>query len=137
MLAAQPIVIKEIRPPTKVIGDIFGQYVDLMRFFDIWKSPSDNGDIHAFDYVFLGNYVDKGSWSLEVICMLFALKLKYPKQIILLRGNHEDRYVNKYLGFGEECAKRLGEDINESHSVFAKINDAFDQMPLAAIISDK
>ena len=119
-------MIKEIRPPTKVIGDIFGQYVDCMRFFDIWKSPSDNGDIHAFDYVFLGNYVDKGAWSLETVCMLFALKLKYPKQIILLRGNHEDRNVNKYLGFGEECTKRLGEDINDSHSVFAKINDAFD-----------
>ena len=62
ILAAQPIVIKEIRPPVKVFGDIHGQYVDLMRFFDIWKAPNDsiNGDIHAFDYLFLGNYVDKG-----------------------------------------------------------------------------
>jgi hypothetical protein len=53
-------VIKEIRPPTKIIGDIHGQYIDLMRFFDIWKAPIDTGDIHAFDYLFLGNYVDKG-----------------------------------------------------------------------------
>jgi diadenosine tetraphosphatase ApaH/serine/threonine PP2A family protein phosphatase len=137
ILAAQPIVIKEVRPPTKIIGDIHGQYIDLMRFFDIWKAPIDQGDIHAFDYVFLGNYVDKGQWSLEVICLLFVLKLKFPKQIILLRGNHEDRHVNKYLGLGDECAKRLGEDINDPNSVFAKINDAFDQMPLAAIINDK
>ena len=79
ILAAQPIVIKDIRPPVKVIGDIHGQYVDLMRFFDIWKTPEDSGDIHAFDYLFLGNYVDKGQYSLEVICLLFALKLKYPK----------------------------------------------------------
>lgn len=79
ILAAQPIVIKEIRPPVKIVGDLHGQYVDLMRFFDIWKAPTDAGDIHAYDYLFLGNYVDKGHYSLEVICLLFALKLKYPK----------------------------------------------------------
>ena len=79
ILAAQPIVVKEIRPPVKIIGDLHGQYNDLMRFFDIWKAPCDTGDIHAYDYLFLGNYVDKGEYSLEVICLLFALKLKYPK----------------------------------------------------------
>jgi hypothetical protein len=108
-----------------------------MRFFDIWKAPTDSGDIHGFDYVFLGNYVDRGAYSLEVICLLMALKLKYPKQIFLLRGNHEDRNVNKYLGFGEECAKRLEEDISQPDSVFAKINEMFDYLPLAAIIIDK
>ena len=56
---------------------------------------------------------------------------------MLLRGNHEDRNVNKYLGFGEECQKRLGEDINDPNSAFAQINNAFDMMPLAAIVSDK
>ena len=66
-----------------------------------------------------------------------ALKLRHPKQIFLLRGNHEDRKVNKYLGFGEECAKRLGEDINSPESCFAKINDMFDNLPLAAVINDK
>ena len=69
--------------------------------------------------------------------MLMALKLKYPKQIFMLRGNHEDRNVNRYLGFGEECAKRLEEDITQPGSVFAKINEMFDYLPLAAIISDK
>lgn len=137
IMLAQPIIIKEIRPPVKIFGDIHGQYVDLMRFFDIWKSPSEAGDIQAFDYLFLGNYVDKGRYSLEVICLLFALKLKYPRQIILLRGNHEDRHVNKYLGFGDECAKRLGEDINDANSVFNKINETFEKMPLAAIVTDK
>ena len=108
-----------------------------MRFFDIWKAPAEHGDIHAYDYLFLGNYVDKGQYSLEVICLLMALKLKFPKQIMLLRGNHEDKNVNRYLGFGEECAKRLGEDINDPNSCFAKINEAFEQMPLAAIVTDK
>jgi diadenosine tetraphosphatase ApaH/serine/threonine PP2A family protein phosphatase len=55
----------------------------------------------------------------------------------MLRGNHEDRNVNRYLGFGEECARRLGEDINNPNSCFAKINDMFDQLPLAAIVNDK
>ena len=137
ILAVQPIVIRDIKPPVKVFGSIFGNYADLMRFFDIWKAPTDSGDIHGFDYVFLGNYVDRGAYSLEVICLLMSLKLKYPKQIFLLRGNHEDRNVNRYLGFGEECAKRLEEDITQPGSVFAKINEMFDYLPLAAIISDK
>jgi hypothetical protein len=137
ILAVQPTVIKDIKPPVKVFGNIHGNYADLMRFFDIWKQPSDAGDIHGYDYVFLGNYVDRGAYNLETICLLMALKLKYPKQIFLLRGNHEDKNVNKYLGFGEECTKRLGEDINVASSVFAKINEMFEYMPLAAIVHDK
>jgi len=73
------MLIKGLKPPIKVFGNIYGDYIDLMRFFDIWKSPSESGDIQAFDYVFLGNYVDRGAFSLEVICLLMALKLKYPK----------------------------------------------------------
>lgn len=139
VMSEQPIVIKNIRPPVKIIGDIHGSYIDLMRFFDIWKCPVDtnNGDIHAFDYLFLGNYVDKGQYSLEVVCLLFALKLKYPKQVILLRGNHEDKTVNRFLGLGDECVNRLGDDLDDPNGVFAKINEAFEQMPLAAIVNDK
>lgn len=79
ILAVQPTVIREIKPPVKVFGNLHGNYADLMRFFDIWKAPSENGDIHGFDYVFLGNYVDRGAYNLETICLLMALKLKYPK----------------------------------------------------------
>lgn len=139
ILAVQPTVIRDIKPPVKIFGSLHGNYADLMRFFDIWKSPSDGatGDIHGFDYVFLGNYVDRGAYQLETICLLMALKLKYPKQIFLLRGNHEDKNVNRYLGFGDECTKRLEEDITQANSCFAKINEMFEYLPLAAIISDK
>jgi|TARA_B110001450_G_scaffold227162_1_gene226352 diadenosine tetraphosphatase ApaH/serine/threonine PP2A family protein phosphatase len=54
-----------------------------------------------------------------------------------LRGNHEDKNVNRYLGLGAECEKRLGDDIDDANSAFAKLNEAFEQMPLAAVIKDK
>jgi len=134
----QPIVLR-VRAPIKVFGDVHGQYQDLMRFFDLWGTPSNDitGDIEAYDYLFLGDYVDRGSHSLETMCLLMALKVKYPDQIHLLRGNHEDRWINGVFGFSEECSIRLNEDCNEPDSVFQKINDLFDWLPLAAIIEDK
>ena len=137
ILQQQPTVISTLKPPIKVFGNIHGDYIDLMRFLDIWGTPSENGDIDRFDYLFLGNYVDKGCHSLEVICLLMALKLKYPKQIFMLRGNHEDRNVNRYLGLGQECQRRLNEDINDASSVFHRLNDMFVYMPLAGIINDR
>ena len=86
-------MVLKISPPVKVFGDIHGQFQDLMRFFDLWGAPHDDeehgGDIDSFDYLFLGDFVDRGSHSLETICLLMALKLKYPKRIHLIRGNHE------------------------------------------------
>lgn len=130
-------MVKILKPPVKVFGNIHGNYTDLMRFFDIWKAPQETGDICSQDYVFLGNYVDRGCQSLEVVCLLFALKLKYPRQIFLIRGNHEDRNVNRHLGFGQECQQRFAENIDDPNSVFQKINDVFDWLPMAALISDK
>lgn len=118
VMQAQPNVIKHLKPPTKVFGSLHGNYIDLMRFFDIWKDPSDNGDIAGFDYLFLGNYCDRGPNSLEVCLLLLSLKLKYPKQVFLLRGAHEDRTINRHLGLGQECANRFKEDINDPDSVF-------------------
>ena len=89
-----------------------------MRFFDIWKGPSEQGDIENFAYIFLGNYVDRGKFSLEVICLLMSLKIRFPDHMFLLRGNHEDPNINRFLGFGDECRERLGEDIDHPDSVF-------------------
>lgn len=131
------MLIKNLKPPIKIFGNLHGNYNDLMRFFDIWRAPTETGDICSFDYVFLGNYVDRGSQSLEVICLLLALKLKYPRQIFLLRGNHEDRNVNKYLGFAQECAARFNENVDDPNSIFQKMNDLFEWMPLGAVVADK
>ena len=68
----------KLRVPIKIFGSLHGRFSELMRFFANFGAPSDEGDIDAFDYLFLGNYVDRGFNSLEIICLLFALKLKYP-----------------------------------------------------------
>ena len=62
-----------------------------MRFFDLWGNPNDNGDIESYDYLFLGDYVDRGAASVETITYLTLLKLRYPSRFTLLRGNHETR----------------------------------------------
>ncbi len=124
-----------VRTPVKIFGSLFGNFVDLMRLFDSWKAPS--SDIESFAYVFLGNYVDRGLRGLETVCLLMALKVKYPDQIHLLRGCHEDRTVNAVYGFGDECSKRLKEDIKDPESVFQTVNNAFAWLPLAVTIEDK
>jgi protein phosphatase len=102
VMREQPMVLK-VKAPIKIFGDIHGQYSDLMRFFDLWGAPWDNGkdgDIEGFDYLFLGDFVDRGNHSLETICLLLSLKIRYPDQIHLIRGNHEDKWINNgYMHF--------------------------------------
>jgi len=69
--------------------------------------------------------------------LLLALKIRYPEQVHLIRGNHEDKWINNGFGFSEECASRLQEDPNEEDSVFNRVNRLFEWLPLAAIIEDK
>ena len=77
--------------PVKIFGDLHGQFGDLMRLFEEYGTPSTAGDITYIDYLFLGDYVDRGSHSLETICLLLALKIEYPNAVHLIRGNHEVR----------------------------------------------
>ena len=136
IIESQPMVLK-VEAPAKIFGDIHGQYQDLMRFFDLYSAPIEGpgGDIDGQDYVFLGDYVDRGTHSLETICLLMALKIKYPNQIHLLRGNHEDRWINSQFGFKDECVARLNDD-DSNPILFNKFNDLFDYLPLSAIIND-
>lgn len=142
----QEDMVLKLRAPLKIYGDIHGQYYDLMRLFQLYKCPVEEdlgeklnaiGDIDSNDYLFLGDYVDRGSNSLEVICLLFALKCKYPKQIHLIRGNHEDMAINSLYGFQEECKRRLKEDINDKSSCWVQINQVFEWLPIGAIVEDK
>ena len=96
-----------------------------MRFFENYGYPHEDdeegGDLEKFNYLFLGNYVDRGANSLETVILLFALKLKYPDSIHLLRGRHEDSRINKIFGFGEECSLRLNEDKGNFNNYFFSI----------------
>lgn len=97
----------------------------------------EHGDIEGLDYLFLGNFSGRGKYSLETICLLFALKLKHPSQVHILRGCMEDIRLSKVYGLADECQNRLGENPNDPSSVFNKINKVFDYLPLAATILNK
>ena len=73
----------------KIFGDLHGQFGDLMRLFEEYGTPSTAGDIPYIDYLYLGDYVDRGAHSLETICLLLALKIEHPSSVHLIRGNHE------------------------------------------------
>lgn len=142
VLRKDPPVIR-LKPGVKVFGSVHGQFGDLMRFFNTYGIPDNDpsferkSDIEGLDYLFLGNYVDRGKNSLEVICTLLALKLKFPGHIHLLRGSHEDRKINFAAGLGLECETRIPEDISAPKSVFNKLNEVFEYLSFAAVIDNK
>ncbi|KAI1196735.1 hypothetical protein F5X97DRAFT_202072 [Nemania serpens] len=120
---SQPILL-ELLTPLKIVGDLQGQYHDLLRMFGC------NGFPPEANYLFMGNYVDIEGQSVETICLLLAYKIKYPENFFLLRGSHEIERVNRDLGFYSECGKKGGTALWET------FNGVFDCLPLAAIIAD-
>eukprot|EP00927_Polykrikos_kofoidii_P052287 TRINITY_DN4607_c0_g2_i1.p1 TRINITY_DN4607_c0_g2~~TRINITY_DN4607_c0_g2_i1.p1 ORF type:complete len:305 (+),score=42.74 TRINITY_DN4607_c0_g2_i1:81-995(+) len=120
----QPILL-ELDCPLKVCGDVHGQYSDLMRLFECGGFPPEA------NYLFLGDYVDRGRQSLETICLLFAYKVKYPDNFFLLRGNHECASINRIYGFYDECKRRY------SIRLWKTFTDCFNCLPVSAVIDDK
>ncbi|MFS7987429.1 putative protein-serine/threonine phosphatase [Helianthus anomalus] len=130
----EPTVL-QLKAPIKVFGDLHGQFGDLMRLFDEYGFPSTAGDITYIDYLFLGDYVDRGQHSLETITLLLALKIQYPENVHLIRGNHEAADINALFGFRLECIERMGE--NDGIWAWSRFNQLFNHLPLAAMIEKK
>uniref|UniRef100_A0A8R7ULM5 Serine/threonine-protein phosphatase n=1 Tax=Triticum urartu TaxID=4572 RepID=A0A8R7ULM5_TRIUA len=106
IFSSEPSVL-QLKAPIKIFGDLHGQFGDLMRLFDEYGSPSTAGDIAYIDYLFLGDYVDRGQHSLETMSLLLALKVEYPQNVHLIRGNHEAADINALFGFRIECIERM------------------------------
>ncbi|OIR59052.1 MAG: serine/threonine protein phosphatase PP1 [Amphiamblys sp. WSBS2006] len=115
----------DLRAPIKVCGDIHGQYSDLLRIFDYGHHPP------ASNYLFLGDYVDRGKQSLETISLLLAYKVRYPDSFFLLRGNHECASINRIYGFYDECKRRY------NIKLWKIFTDCFNHLPIAALIEGR
>lgn len=117
--------LAQIDEPICVVGDIHGQYFDLLNMI------SKAGEPGTINYLFLGDYVDRGVLGIEVVLLLFAIKLNEPKSVVLLRGNHESRNMTESFTFREEVLDRYDLEV---YDLFMEV---FDSLPISALVAKK
>ena len=127
-VSEQPMLL-ELSAPMQIVGDIHGQFLDLLRLFEFKGMP--DGTSTSARYLFLGDYVDRGPNGLECMFLLMALKIKHPEQIWMLRGNHECAAINRIYGFYDECKRRY------SIKLWKQFQELFNALPLAALVEAK
>merc|ERR1711920_697725 len=118
--------VQPVSAPVTVCGDIHGQWHDLMELYRIGGTAPDT------NYLFMGDYVDRGYYSVETVSLLVCLKVRFPDRIFILRGNHESRQITQVYGFYDECLRKYG-----SANVWRYFTDVFDYLPLTAVVENQ